>query len=388
MVEIENIKAKNNKLKYLEGIRGVAAFIVILHHLRCAFCFNFDKTIYLSILESTHSQGFANFVHSILNILLDGNLAVYIFWFMSGYVISIRLFTSESKTYLVGAFTKRYTRLAIPALCSILVAFFLMRFQWMYNVQLSHIVTDPSSIKWLGERFNFDPNFFKAIKSAVWGTFFQFTEPSYNSSLWTMNPELYGSLFCFALFGVFGTSPKRCIFYALIFAIAFKLYLFWLLAFLLGFYVCDLDFSENKFKKYIALAEEKIFSKAYISVPLFIATLVLGGQKYNLGYFNMVISFCLVFIVMKSPLLKRMFELKPIVWLGKVSFSFYLIHLAVLCSLGCYLYLVLPYSHITKIIIASLATIVTTYGLAVLFTKYIDDTAVRLSNKIGNYFSK
>lgn len=306
---------------------------------------------------------------------------------MSGYVISIRLFSTNNKWYLTGAFTKRYTRLAIPALCSIMLGFFLMKFHWMYNVQLTHIITDPQSIVWLGERFNFHPDFFKAMKSAVWGTFFQFTEPSYNSSLWTMNPELYGSLFCFALFGVFGTSKRRYVLYILILLIAFKLYLFWLMAFLLGFYICDLDFSENIFKKYIVFAEEKIFSKAYISVPLFIATLVLGGQKYNLGYFNMVISFFLVFIVMKSSLLKQLFQLKPIVWLGKVSFSFYLIHLAVLCSLGCYLYWVLPYSHVIKIIIASGATIVTTYALAVLFTKYIDDTAVNISNKIGKAFS-
>src|SRR4051812_30787736 len=105
------------KLTHFDGLRGLAAFIVFLAHFRPTFCLNIneDALTMAGITGEKPRLVALNF----LSVLYEGALPVFIFWLMSAYVISVKLFQSDKKLrekYLVEASTKRYFRLALSVI--------------------------------------------------------------------------------------------------------------------------------------------------------------------------------------------------------------------------------------------------------------------------------
>lgn len=94
----------------LEGLRGFAALIVVFCHLKNTFFINYQNFIH-TYLSAYISKFWVNSIEYLISFFFDGTLAVNIFWLMSAYVISIKLFNSsyeESKDYLILSFLKRY----------------------------------------------------------------------------------------------------------------------------------------------------------------------------------------------------------------------------------------------------------------------------------------
>lgn len=377
---------EKNKLAYLEGLRGVAALLVVFCHLRNAFAISFTDNLLEQLKVSTDSYFLAHTLHSFVNILFDGNLAVYIFWFLSAYVISIKLFVKNDRQYLFQSFSKRYFRLMIPVLASVVFAYLLLHFGLMYNSELAQQLGPDYQNGWLGSVYQFDSNFIEAVRGGVWDTFFNYTEASsYNSILWTMQPELYGSMFCFLLFGVLGINKYRYLFYLLIICGAFILENYSLSSFLLGFFLCDIDYSEpGRIKKTL----DFITKNKFINAVIFICVIVIAGKPNYFDFFDLFISSLIVLLIMRTVFLQNFFQKKIIVWLGKISFSLYLLHLPIICSFSCYLYLSLDMEYQTKVLVISSLTIALTLFLAFVFTKYIDKNGVRLANKFAFWLTR
>ena len=98
---------------------------------------------------------FTPFISYVLHFLTDGEIAVYIFWLMSAYVISINLFRKNTRNYIKSVIAKRYFRLVIPVLGSVLFAYSILTFGGMHN-QLLGVA---SGNEWLGRFYMFEPNF-------------------------------------------------------------------------------------------------------------------------------------------------------------------------------------------------------------------------------------
>ncbi|MEM7298006.1 MAG: acyltransferase family protein [Bacteroidota bacterium] len=229
------------KLLYLEGVRGIAALIVVLSHFQFTFSPTFPDHLLILLKEQLNLPLVPHGIHAFVIVFLDGNLAVFIFWFMSAYVISIRLFTEGNQDYLYKSITKRYFRLMIPALGSIFLAYSLLSLGLMFNQELA-IEGGLEINKWLNNLYNFDPSLFMSLKSGIWDAFFDYNElSSYNAALWTMYPELMGSLFVFGLFAAVGNRRKRDLIYLAIFLIVVFLKTYWLASFVLGYWYSDVN---------------------------------------------------------------------------------------------------------------------------------------------------
>lgn len=378
---------QRQKLPYFEGIRGVAALIVVFDHLDFALSLKLDTRIYNLVLQFTGSEIISTIAQSIISFCKNGNLAVFIFFFMSGYVISIKLFSSESKSYLISAVSKRYFRLMPPILGSVLIGFLLMKFDLIYNIKLAQVLNTEST---LGYFYNFYPSFLSAFKSGIWNVLFTTSLGGYNGPLWTMRPEFYGSLFCFLLFILLNKVKIKYYIYIPIVFFFFLTEISWISSFTLGFLFCDIEHSLNKEHAYFSFFKHPLFSNKVFPIILslfLIITLPLIGIGTWINP-NVILSFLLVFIVIKWGFLQKIFQLKPMLWLGKISFSIYLLHWPIICSFTSYIYLYTKVSRPLNIIFSSSLTLIVIFIISSLYTKYIDQKSIVLARKIGNLTNK
>lgn len=378
------------KLQYFEGIRGVAALIVLFDHLDFALLLNLDTKIFNFVYQLTGSQLAGTIFQSLISFFKNGNLAVFIFFFMSGYVISIKLFSNQSKSYLINAISKRYFRLMPPILGSVLIGFLLMKFDLIYNIELSQTLNTENT---LGYFYNFYPSFLSAFKSGVWNVLFTTSLGGYNGPLWTMRPEFYGSLFCFLLFIIFNRIKNRHYIYLLIILGSSLIEIPWITSFTLGFLFCDLDHSKTKENLYSKLFKNQVFAGKLIPITICISLIILIPIINTSNWLNtsLILSFLLVFMVMKSIFLQKIFELKPLLWLGKISFSVYLLHWPIICSLTSYIYLSNELDRGLNILTSIILTVIIVFIASFFYTKYIDQKSIVLARKIGgmvNHFSE
>ena len=383
------------KIKHLQGLRGIAALAVFLSHIQLAL-FNgyYFAFFFLPSNKSSFTSTILKYcIKQLLILFTDGKLAVWIFWLLSAYVISI-LFFRKDQPYdkvLVGAFAKRYTRLVIPVFFSILFAYLLMQTGWMYSLFGSQFNPPNTGLSSL---YDFKPDILLAIKDAFFTTFFNYRQyPSYNTVLWTIQPEFIGSIFIFGIFGIVRHNKKRCILYATIIAVLTALHAFPLLIFVTGYILCDYDFSafENKWVLFLKRAEASIHKYPLV---IFISTITCIFFAYPIMDLlhiphdkeRMFLSIFIIYFCLRNDYYKKILSSPLPYWLGKISFSLYLLHVPIICSLACFI--VFRNDTIEGRIIASTITILISLPLSGLYTKYVDNGAISLSNKIGDYFKK
>ena len=388
------------KYMHFEGLRGVAALVVFFAHFRPTFCTDINKTFldYIGITGLAQRAALENFI----SLFYEGTLPVYIFWYMSAFVISIKLYDysrNENNKYLIEASTKRYVRLAIPVFFSSLICFLLMKAHWIYNLELAEQLGKGYQDGWLHLWYNFEPGIIHFLKTTIVEVFIH-GNPNYNIALWTMNPELMGSFLCFGLFAVIGKNKKRfviflsmCIFLTI--AGLSDTICFYYLVFVLGLMWCDAINSLDE-EVYLKNRLKNIFNSRLTAVLLltigFCMTIYsdsVNPLPINLYYlFNFpvkAIGFTL--LVNNFNLIKKIFSMKPMIFFGKISFSFYLIHIPIMFSIGIYLYSFAGIESEYKTLIVFGSLIVITVILSYLFMRLIDNKGISISNKVGKYFS-
>ena len=163
----------------LEGLRGVAAVIVLLGHLRLTLAA--ESSEFPVRLFGSPPWYISRPLDALWCACFDGNFAVWTFWILSGFVLSVKFFSQmrdgqseKIMPSLLEAGLRRYPRLAIPVLFSIAFAWALHQAGFMTNRALASHFGHPYSDGWLGSFYAFEPNSLTAIKSGLWNTFFQY----------------------------------------------------------------------------------------------------------------------------------------------------------------------------------------------------------------------
>lgn len=379
-----------DKLLYLEGLRGLSALIVVFKHLQLTLAPEALIDFKLALDTSFGSWILTHLLLGLIQVLFNAELAVYIFWFLSSYVISIKLFTLNDPSYVTATFSKRYFRLVIPVVCSMIIAYLLMDIGAMHNSQLA----DLTGNKWLASYYDFIPNFYQTIKMGFWGIFFRDQNPILNPVLWTIFPEFFGSLFCIALYNLFGRHKYLISATLIIAGVAFLLQKYWLVTFLLGFGWCTVQYRPGNEDLRIGFA--RIFRFQQLNVMVWLGFLLISGvYAYYFGnlygrfwIFHIAASASLVVILTKTKTLQKILSLGPLAWLGRVSYGLYLVHFPIICSFTCWLYLTLPLSGPVKVLATIMFSLILCLLVAHLFTLYIDHYAKSLANRIGKWITQ
>lgn len=373
------------KISYLDGLRGTAAIMVFFSHFRIAFL-------------PEVSGYFVNF-------FCDGFFAVMIFFILSGFVLSNSFFAEKNAISFKFSSIKRYFRLEFPIIFSLILVYLLSILSLFYNQQASHLTNSD----WLQSFFTGIPTVLHVLFDSFIGIII-LGNVTLNPVLWTMRVEFYGSLLIFAILFIFKNNYFNDIKYRFIFY-AFVLLLIsdtFFAGFIIGMILCDLKNShiisnhKNNFILFYAFVGVFIgsFMITFLSVTgfsdlkLILSPTLYIGQK-NLLFFigghsvfwslRLIGASLLVFAFVRSNLLQHTFSKPLFIFLGKISFSLYTMHLIVLCSLSSYLFIIFNnhLSYNESVLLVFVITLLFTVVIANYATDYIDNPGIKMSKRIS-----
>ena len=270
-----------------------------------------------------------------------------------------------------------------------------MRSSHYHNVPASHLA---HSEWWFGPNVPYQESTALFFKCLTYSTMFN-RDTTFDTSMWTMSYELYGSFVVFAFLALTHNTKKKAIGLSAMMVYFFFIHNGLFLLLVLGITLNYTQRSSEKMNKNLA---------SFLSILLLIVSLILGSFPDNsdikgsffahapaalLAYsywFNIIGGYLLVLAFVLSAGLQRFISMRLFRFLGYISFSLYLIHPVILSSFSSYtlvhLYARLGYNK--SMIIVFLLTNIVCLAFSWLMTKYIDVPGTQFSKYIYEHFFK
>lgn len=324
---------------HLEAMRGIAALAVVAHH----FLLGFTPFTSGYLSEYRNSDSWAG---NVFFAFINGTGAVFFFFVMSGYVLTHYYLQTGDKRVIFSGLLKRLPRLFLPVFISCLCAYLLLKYNLYYFKQAGEMTGSwwLSTLGFGKINPNFEPGLLKATTQSL-SVFFNGVN-HYNSALWTMRPELIGSILCMGLAYVLRD----------LFNLKYAFYLCLML--FLASARLDLYFYPFLFGLYIAVIQAKYPG---FKIPRSISWLICAVGIYLLGYLEPINAYQWLakyadsehfrdhlysvggcFVLLAAVFCKdgyAFFAGKTGRLLGEISFPIYLIHTLVIGSISSLLYI-------------------------------------------------
>jgi peptidoglycan/LPS O-acetylase OafA/YrhL len=336
---------------YLDGLRGCAACVVFFAHILIA-------------------------LNSHLNALFNGNAAVCVFFVLSGYVLTD--LSRRSDLSFPAQALRRYVRLVVPMLVTSGFAWALLAAGLYRNLEAAAALDS----WWLARWYGFEPSFRGMVVEAVYGVFVS-GQSIYNCNLWTMRPELIGSLWIFV---INATAPARGLRTVCYIALA----LFYAADYLPLFPAGALLY---EFQPEIAGAVSKLRGHALpavsFAVGLLLCTIITTEREFtgpvfawlpadtNDTHWHMIGAPIVVAATLHWPLAQAALASRLGRFLGRISFVLYLVHVPIICSFTAWAFLAFGAT------IAALSTVVLVFVASAATYRLIDEMPTRLSRQGG-----
>ncbi|VTZ27346.1 Acyltransferases-like protein [Methylocella tundrae] len=360
----EKLAKPKLRLHLLDSIRGWASLQVLFFH----------------IAHEMFAHKVPELGSDWLGFILNGGFAVAVFFVLSGEVLAHGYFVRNDINIVRKLAIKRYVRLTIPIIASCFIVFCLMKANLIFSHQAAGLLNRED---WLGQFLRFEPNIRTFLSYSLYGVYFDYSkELSYNSFLWTMSFELFGSGFVFLTLFVTRTAAQRWAVYAVTgaFMLVFSPLL---MCFLFGMIFGEMRVS-GVFKRFAAHPAANwiaLFIVLDVGLGLTIYPMLpipQAGVAHRLSF----AAALFLFAIYSSNWLGSVFDNRLSHFLGELSFPIYLVHFPIIVSLQSYLVLRMfsdgvvtrpgAYLIILTTICASL--------LAAFAFRYVERFAIRASN--------
>ncbi len=300
------------RVSYLDGLRGWASLVVFFGHIGPMF-----------LLFKTSLP--------VMPIFFDGTVAVYVFFTISAYVLSVNYLRTNDASILVQLGIRRYPRLTLPILVSCIVAFIMMKAGLMHNLAAAEVENN----WWLRSFYNFTPTAGSVLEYSLFGVYMSPKMPLYNGVLWTMFYEFCGSMLLLAYLFLFRRNIVRVPLGILVAAFC------WhqgspLITFAIGAMLAGLSWRLERFAMNHPGAS-RLGSRMLLVFALVFAmwrSVLIGESPMVLS----IIAAAILTAVIMNGFLQRMLESRLSRLLGELSYPLYLTHMLVLCSWSSWVY--------------------------------------------------
>ena len=309
------MNSPTTRLKYLDSIRGIAAMAVVISHMGY-------YTDNLSFIP--------NWVWSTPAVIFTmGWQSVSVFFVLSGFVLSHRIFNAKGSDFvlskdLVPFLANRTARICIPFVAVLGLSF--LGYAVTKNYHFSEFVTVPDQLPWMRSRWGYELGILDVVRQTF------LPVPGGGNRLipqdWSLTVEYNVSLL-FPFFIVVATQSLGAL---------------WLLVILLlkkHWYFIHFAFGisiSKSFEKIAFVIPSKFpyFGALTLSVGLIIYWNPFGVvfpevEGYDLRWiWNGVGAALMICGVVASSTVQRVLSIRPLLYLGKISYSIYLVHILVL----------------------------------------------------------
>lgn len=381
---------ESKKLVYLDGLRGLGCVMVFLTH----FVFAFYYGMYHYEPASCHLPGNLDIAigKSPLNLLFNGNTAVRLFLILSGYLLCRSLFLTGDKGRLLQSAKKRYLRLMPPVLAVNLVIWFCMKLGLYQNAQAAVLA---GSTEWFAGFNAFPADFPDMLKESLYGCFL-FGTNDYNGVLWTLQMLFLGAYLDYLLAALLYGKKWRWLIYGMLAVLLIRTDFF---SIFLGYVLCD--FMHTGWKLREKLCGCRPLNWILLAVGLYFMCYPSAGFGYEgtiwgilpfvfVNYYHILGVLCFVFAVLNLKAVQRFFSLGVFQYLGRISYSLYLIHFLVIATFGSWFFLqfqgVLGYNLTCLLNLILISGI--TVGLSELSVRYVEPIGKKGEILFGRIFDK
>lgn len=367
------MQERADRLPYLDGLRGVAALAVVIFHMN-----GFNSVL-------LWHEGVFDLPRVILGRITNGNFAVCIFFALSGYVLASPFTARSFPNWRLGdAAVRRYFRLTPVAFFAVLLSFLV----WTtYGYHTKDIAALGPGFAWMANTYSSPPTFSGALYNGLFGVYA--SDNSYVGTLWTIAIELWGSLFLFAVLALFPVKQ------------AFVRVALILVAVLVGFFGSNGIYISLFLVGSIFSFEKRLAGPWYLLLPaVYLGSLdqwspdlaaLAAFAKFSWSTYaatnisHAIAAALLLSAVLGSPFLQKFFSVPPVLWLGRVSFSLYAVHIIVIFSVGNGVFIAMTGLGHDRLaaLCAILSVLACSFSLAVAFHRLIDVPSQRLAKAIA-----
>lgn len=366
------------RIDYLSGVKGISAFIVFFAHFCSAFASYLPPKM-CNLLYKTP-----------LYLFVAGHYMVSLFCTLSAFFVALKVINTTNKKKLLLLFPKRYFRIVLPLVPLAIIIYMLSCFNLFYNIELASL----SGNDWLTMSYQDKLSITEILISVFYKTPL-LGDLTINGNLWMIKYIVLGAIVSILISVTYIINP----------------YISYTLS-IIAFFLCD-----KKDPLYTCSVIGSILAILYMrtmnirthklvnlsSMVLVLTGLFLGGYNelidnfalYNylrniLSYWHILILGSTIFTIgiMYSPLFQKFFQLKLFSNLGDISFSLYLVHFPIMCSLSAFCFLKLYYLGIRNnlnLLITFTLTLIVTIISTHLFNKYVEKNCSKLINILFHY---
>lgn len=382
---------KSNRIESLDSLRGISAFIVVIFHCLIAF------VLFANAVNYHFANDFIEFLTlSPLKIFWSGNEAVLLFFVLSGFVLFLPFINNRTQRYSVYI-TKRFFRIYIPYIVlmavSTILAILFMDYKDNTGLSLHYV-----------NRWDHEVTF-SAIVAYILMINYELT--NVNGVVWSLIHEMRISIiFPFVAYLIYKLNFVKSllitsvgwaiVYYSIIYInnmVDFGKYEIITANIGQTVWYSIFFFAGSFLAKYIHLFSVIKNIKWYAKLGIFLVSIILINAKaifylldissYKLPQLVSLIGIMILFIlVLNSKLAENLLTQKPFLWLGKVSYSLYLVHIPVIMVTTIVLGKIIPMkmAFIIAIVLSLIAA-----GIAY---KLVEVPAIHLGKKISMKFMK
>ncbi len=329
------------KMDYIDGLKGIGALMVYL----CHFVFAFYYAAYTLLPEHVNTKTAIELWigKTPLNFFYNGNGAVCLFLVFSGFVLCLSYFRTRDRAKLRAGAFKRYFRL-MPVILAVNILIFILMCLGLY--QNNETAAFTKSIPWFQGFNQFEPSFLRMLYESLLGCFVRGSN-DYNGVLWTIPYLFWGALLVYLAAYLVGENRLRYITYGVMILVSLRTDIYFSGIFL-GFVLCDFYTTQKRviraYRRFQALPLLVFLLGFYLTSYPSIGT-ELPGTVYGIlpaAYtviYHIAGAVLLTAGVLGCDWLQGFFSGKVFLYLGKISYSLYLLHFPVIAVFSCWFFL-------------------------------------------------
>ncbi|HEX9228577.1 MAG TPA: acyltransferase [Arthrobacter sp.] len=360
-------KSGQSRVTQLDGLRGIAALVVVACHVMSTLpgignAVNGDRAAELTTAESWA-------VYSPLHVLWNGTPAVHVFFVLSGFVLVLPFTRPGAARSWAQYYAKRFFRLYLPAWASLAVAVAL--------ILMIPRTASPLQSPW-ADMYVIDPSVGQVLKDGL----LMLSASTINTPLWSLKWEVAFSLLLPAY--VFVALRWRRFWHvkigvALLLALVGALLDVDWLSYLPIFAIGAVLGAERERISALSRSWPRGVWFIVAAAGLFLANAEWISPEQPIPGVEAVVtvgSVLIVLLFVSCGPAKKLGDTAVAQWLGRVSFSLYLVHLPIILAVVTLLRSVSLPLALAVSVAASLVT-------AELFFRYVEQPAHRLSMAVG-----